>query len=451
MEAPKVRLRRRQPAPVSEGLQGLGERLRRARTEAGLSQAQLGAPHFTRAYISAIELGKARPAMKSLEFLADKLGKPVSFFVVDEAAELRRKERELDVVAASSLLSRNTAGEALDRVSHLLETCSDAREGALLRTMAGTALNFLIRGPEAVRHLTAAERLATQCGEHLLLRTVRHQLALAYRNSGDSQRGRSVLRELADEIDRGNPVDRVLQMKVLKDLGAIDLDLGEPESATAYYNAALTWANEIGDVSGLISIYNGLAYAYRANGDLDAALGYLQKALGASEVSNDLAHITIVCNALAVISAERGHLDAAMRHADRALAVARVAGPLSYVASCLNTKAECGVRLKEWQIAKACAVEALEVATKTANARATAAAHVVLAEVQFAEGNTGLALAQLKEAAAIYRAAGARAELGDVLMRLSKAAGEQGDEHSSRELAAEAFEVARRSSHLPRR
>ena len=101
---PTVRSRIRRPAPVSETLHQLGDRIRQARIEAGLSQAQLGAPHFTRAYVSAIELGKARPAMKSLEFLADKLGKPVSFFVADDEADRRRKVRDLEIASAMALL-----------------------------------------------------------------------------------------------------------------------------------------------------------------------------------------------------------------------------------------------------------------------------------------------------------------------------------------------------------
>ncbi|MGH2499506.1 MAG: helix-turn-helix domain-containing protein, partial [Candidatus Limnocylindria bacterium] len=89
---PRSATRRRRPVVASESLQGLGERLRRARAEAGLSQAQLAAPHFTRAYISALELGKIRPAMKSLEFVAAKLGKPLSHFVEDEREERLRRE-----------------------------------------------------------------------------------------------------------------------------------------------------------------------------------------------------------------------------------------------------------------------------------------------------------------------------------------------------------------------
>src|SRR5437868_10057090 len=106
---PQVRTRVRRPAPLSEALRQIGDRIRTARTEAGLSQAQLGAPHFTRAYVSAIELGKVRPAMKSLEFLAERLGKPTSYFLEDADADRRRQEQSAMVARGSQLISEGKA------------------------------------------------------------------------------------------------------------------------------------------------------------------------------------------------------------------------------------------------------------------------------------------------------------------------------------------------------
>lgn len=63
--------KKRTPAPVSAGL---GERVRAARVRVGLSQAALGSPYFTRAFVSAVELGKVQPSLKSLEHMATKLG-----------------------------------------------------------------------------------------------------------------------------------------------------------------------------------------------------------------------------------------------------------------------------------------------------------------------------------------------------------------------------------------
>ena len=59
----------------------IGSRIKAARLEAGLSQRQLCAEHMTRNMLSQIESGSANPSMKTLQYLAQQLGKPVSFFL----------------------------------------------------------------------------------------------------------------------------------------------------------------------------------------------------------------------------------------------------------------------------------------------------------------------------------------------------------------------------------
>lgn len=61
----------------------LGEKLLAARLEAGLSQRQLCADVITRNMLSQIEHGTARPSMATLQYLAGRLGKSVSYFLED--------------------------------------------------------------------------------------------------------------------------------------------------------------------------------------------------------------------------------------------------------------------------------------------------------------------------------------------------------------------------------
>jgi transcriptional regulator with XRE-family HTH domain len=49
----------------------------------GLSQSQLGAPFFTRAMVSAVELGKISPALKTLAHFASKLEVPLEDLIPD--------------------------------------------------------------------------------------------------------------------------------------------------------------------------------------------------------------------------------------------------------------------------------------------------------------------------------------------------------------------------------
>lgn len=64
----------------------LGEKLRQARREAGLTQRQLCGDVITRNMLSQIESGKARPSMATLQYLAARLGRTVSYFLEEPVA-----------------------------------------------------------------------------------------------------------------------------------------------------------------------------------------------------------------------------------------------------------------------------------------------------------------------------------------------------------------------------
>lgn len=65
----------------------LGEKLRRSRVEAGLSQRQLCGDAITRNMLSQIESGKARPSMATLQYLAARLGKSVGYFLEENTVQ----------------------------------------------------------------------------------------------------------------------------------------------------------------------------------------------------------------------------------------------------------------------------------------------------------------------------------------------------------------------------
>lgn len=70
----------------------LGEKLRQARLEAGLSQRQLCGEEITRNMLSQIEHGTARPSMNTLCYFARKLGKPVGYFLEPDAEPVPGEE-----------------------------------------------------------------------------------------------------------------------------------------------------------------------------------------------------------------------------------------------------------------------------------------------------------------------------------------------------------------------
>ena len=73
----------------------LGEKLRQARLEAGMSQRQLCGDVITRNMLSQIENGSARPSMPTLQHLASRLGKSVGYFLEDKGWDSWKKIGDL--------------------------------------------------------------------------------------------------------------------------------------------------------------------------------------------------------------------------------------------------------------------------------------------------------------------------------------------------------------------
>jgi tetratricopeptide (TPR) repeat protein len=136
-------------------------------------------------------------------------------------------------------------------------------------------------------------------------------------------------------------------------------------------------------------------------------------------------------------------LRAAYEHADRAIDLGRMAGPTVWVAHYLNTKAECAAKLGDWTMAERVARESLDLGTTGGSLEAVAAAHVALSQVLEHRGEGAAANAELQEAAEIYRSLGAKSELADVLMRLSRAAKARNDLVEAERFATLAFEATR--------
>jgi transcriptional regulator with XRE-family HTH domain len=71
--------RRQSASTTPEWRAALGDELRRQRQRCGMTQAAFGAP-FTRAFVSAIEHGRAVPSIPALAVMLSRAGIPLSTF-----------------------------------------------------------------------------------------------------------------------------------------------------------------------------------------------------------------------------------------------------------------------------------------------------------------------------------------------------------------------------------
>lgn len=139
----------------------LGDRIKTARLEAGLSQRQLCGDTVTRNMLSLIESGKARPSMDTLRYFARQLGKPLSYFLEEDAVTspnqqlMQQAEKNYlagDYPAVLSLLEDYRAPDPVfDMTRYLLEalTCEALAQQAFLQGKPAYARALLDRADSA--------------------------------------------------------------------------------------------------------------------------------------------------------------------------------------------------------------------------------------------------------------------------------------------------------------
>ena len=148
----------------------LGQRIRQARLEAGLSQRQLCGDHITRNMLSLIENGSARPSMDTLRYLSARLGKPMGFFLEEQAVtspnqNIMEQARQATGAQVLEILQDFREPDEVFRWErYLLEVlaCMDAAREALIQGKAGLAKTLLERcaltGEQTPYYTAAMER-----------------------------------------------------------------------------------------------------------------------------------------------------------------------------------------------------------------------------------------------------------------------------------------------------
>jgi transcriptional regulator with XRE-family HTH domain len=96
----------------------LGQRIHRLRKVRGMSLAKVSNPDFTRAFMSQIELGRAKPSLRVLRVIAGRLGTEVDYLLDGRLPGL---ERELALERARVLVARGRAQRALDALGPVVD------------------------------------------------------------------------------------------------------------------------------------------------------------------------------------------------------------------------------------------------------------------------------------------------------------------------------------------
>lgn len=390
-----VRTRRRVVVDQRELAKAIGTRIRAARQAAGLTQQELAGDRYTKAYISALELGHAKPSMAALDYLAPRLGTRPERLLGDGTQEWTRLDADLHLAAGRF-------DEALEAYHTLASQETDRTRRGELLLGAGESAVRMRRFEEAAGLLQEAQRLLAAAGRTADVRRATYWQAAVHGNLDDPEHGRELLLGLLR--DGAHPDDDPgFEVRVRISIAQWEHQHGSPERARLYLEEAHDLADQL-DTRRRAAYFDTLAKVRAAAGDYEAAmragtvaLGLLREvgyevqaasmendmaltlqAMGSLDRAEDLARLSVAAlerledwagvghslDTVAGILLDKGRAGEALALVDRALAVEAEYGPADEQVGARITRAKALEALGRVAEADAAWAHAIEVARR---------------------------------------------------------------------------------------
>jgi transcriptional regulator with XRE-family HTH domain len=411
--------------------QSIGERIRTARHRAGLTQQQLAEGRYTKAYVSALEKGLAKPSMAALTFFADRLGLPPSHFLVDRTDVWTRIEADLHLASGDWV-------KAVDAYEGLLGGTTDRRRRAEILRGLSEALVRLDRGRDALPRAAESAELFSRLGQEVDAALASFWLASAHYVEENRVEARAIYMQLLDRVRAGLNVLPDFKLRLLGNLGNLEARDGEHQQALTYLEEARGLAADMDDRR-RATFLGGLAVSYRKAGDLEAALKTGGESLALFRAAEAELEIAMLANEVAMAHLTNGNPRRAQELAEEAESLARRINDGKLLANVLDTRAQVALARGDASKALALAGEALALATREGSHKAKFDAHRTRARTLASTGATAESLAAFEEAAGVARNEGSRAQLREILSDWAAELAKAGQHERAYELTREAL------------
>lgn len=421
-------------ARLDKGIaEDFGRRLLAARRAAGLTQSQLAGDRYTKAYISALEHGHAKPSMAALNFLASQLGTSATRLLESDEPLWTRMEADL------RLASGDWQG-AVDGYTEMLERETRPTVCAELQCGLAEALCRLERPVEALPLATEAAAAFEAAGRRADAAFARYWQAYSLYQRENDEEARSILRQLLEQVRAGLLLGPDFGIRVLIALAVVDTRAGDPDRALTYLDEARTLVSEMDD-SRRGAYFHSLAESYRASGDHEAAIGAANRALASFRAVDADREIARMENELALVHLATGSLERARAHATLANDGLARLGDERTRAHVVESQAQIELAAGDLEKAAALASDAMAVAERTGNRNAAISAGLTLARTRRRMGQLADAIALLDATAATARQYDRPSQLRDVLTEWADVLAESGDLAGAYERSREALLV----------
>ncbi len=415
---------------------GVGLKVRQLRTARGMTQAQLAGPDFSKGFISLLETGRTRISLRAAHILAARLGVEVTDLLATPTAD--RQDVEFMLLRAEQELRAGHMKVASDIAEKWLKRSSGILKARFQRLQA-RALIETTRSPEAVKLLDEALRTFRSLGAKDFVARALYDLARAHARLDAPGESLKYALDAEQAVQRGDVVDRTLELEIHRLLAGAYFVLGDPASMEIRAERARAIAEDVADPAAVAKLYGSLALTRYEQGDKEAALVYLRKSIDLYDTVGQVENAADTWNTLGWLFVQRDSLEKAEEALDRAEALAKQHEmPRLLGWTTLNRGA---IALARGELEEA--VRLAHIAAKWAPASPTLRARALLLYARaLAAGDASLALVRraFEDAVAAHKSESAREQ--------ARAHQYYADALSERKQSAEAFAEARKALEL---
>lgn len=317
--------------PGSSRASTLGDRVRAARHEAGLTQGQVAGAELTKGFISQVETGQVRPSIRSLQLIASRLGRPLDYFLGDEpladgkrftfhriAAEAALEQRDWPEAITHATRGRDLAVRRIDRaIAGRLQAAGELGAGRTEVAFDLVAAALALIDPTA------------DVEETCRLLYVR---GAAYVQARQLTPACDAFEAARDLVERSEISDPRLRARIAVALGTCYRRLGRPTKALEAYQQGQAIASRSSELRLAAQGLMGLAVSHYDAGELDGAVTSYERALELFGRLADAGFELSVLQSLAAVQVELGALAEARALADRVRSRAEMIGAPDWLA-----------------------------------------------------------------------------------------------------------------------
>lgn len=353
--------------------------------------SQLGGGDVTRQAIFLIESGKTRPTKRTLDLIAARTGKSISYFLTPgSSGRGLGSEGDSRLEELQALCLQQQFEQAIVFGEKLLQERLSPSVEAYVQQYVGQALVRLSRPDDALDRLARAQKiLESQPDPWLSVECADWEACALYLK--EDRRALSVAERALKLCRSTQPRLPGTEARILEHIASIHVKNHSYDRAIAYYEDALETAGSVRDLARLGRTYHGLGMAYQQRGDLGRAVEFTHKALALYELEHDTALLARGENELGLLLMKQGQWSRAEEAFRAALAHFDESATLTAKSHVLLSLGELELKTGKVKEAMVTTKQALDLAKQLDEKLAQSSAHLLLGQIFEAEGKHRLA------------------------------------------------------------